>query len=255
MEISKWNKETRQAYVGTLLYSLLGIVAAILTPFVFIGKLAFLAGDGVGAAGVLYSIVEVMTIVGYVIFFLAVKDLRSITEGEDRKAFGRIYLSIVFDIVGAVFGIFHVGVLSGILGLVSCLLLISAFSSLKTSRAIGDVSTAAISGFGLLFTAEILVLVAICLGWIPVIKIIGSVLKAVAWLLVLLGWKRVAKPVAAGDAPVEEPGIIDTVKEVVKESIEEAKEVASDPKAIVENISEEAKETVEDIGEKLEKKD
>ena len=259
MEIKKWNDETRQAYVGTLLYSLLGIAAAILTPFVFVGKLAFLAGSGTGFAGALYSIVEVGIIVGYIIFFLAVKDLRNITEGNEKKAFGRVFLSIIFDIAAAILGVFHVGFICGVLSLVSCLLLISAYSSLKVSRRIGDMSPSAAAGFGLLFTAEILIIVAICLGWIPVIKVISTILKAIAWLLVLIGWKKVAEPVAvSGDEAVAKESVIEVVKDVFKESLEEAKEVAVDARGIVnevadeiKGVAEEVKDTAEDLKDKM----
>ena len=264
MEAQRWNKETRQAYVGTLLYSLLGIVAAILSPFVLLGSaaktLASLSGEsassGFGGGGILLSIIEICIIFGYIIFFLAIKDLKNITEDEERRGFKRIYTSIIFDIVAAIFGIFHVGIFNGIFGLISCLLLISGYSILKSSRKISDFSTSAVSGFSLLFTAEILVLVAICIGWIPIIKIIGGILKAIAWLLVLLGWRKVARPVAIdGVAPEAEKPITDIVKEVVSESIIEAKEVAKEvsekSKIVAEEVGSKVKEASDNIKERL----
>lgn len=252
MDIKAWNKETKQAYVGTLLYSLLGIVASILTPIAVLGSL----GSGSSGGGVLISIIEILIILGYIIFFLAIKDLKSITEGDEQRAFKRIYLSIVFDIVGALLGIFHLGIISGILGLISCILLISAYSSLKKSSNIAQFSNQAVSGFGLLFTAEILVLVAICIGWIPIIKIIGGILKAIAWLLVLLGWRKVAKPVAIpGEEPQEEKPFLDSFKEVVAESVEEAKDVAKEvaekTKIVADEVSTKAKEASEGIKERI----
>lgn len=268
MEIQRWNKETRQAYVGTLLYSLLGILAAILTPFVRLGNtakaLAAISGDSYGSgssgAGIALSIIEIAIIFGYIIFFLAIKDLKSLTEGEEQKAFKRVYLSIIFDIIAAIFGIFHLGILCGILGLVSCFLLISAYSTLKSSRKISEFSTAATSGFSLLFTAEILILVAICIGWIPIIKIIGSILKAIAWLLVLLGWRKVAKLVEVpGEGPIVEQPMLDTFKEVISESLVEAKEVAKDAaekgKIIADEVGNKAKEASESIKERIKEDD
>lgn len=260
MDIRIWNKETRQAYVGTLLYSLLGIVAAILTPFAVLGSVAKSLSSGQssgGGMGILLAIVEIGIIFGYVIFFLAIKDLKTEAEGEEKSAFKKIYLSIIFDILAAIFGIFHLGIVAGILGLLSCILLISAYSSLKTSRVISELSPSATSGFGLLFTAEILILVAIFLGWIPIIKIIAAILKAIAWILILLGWKKVAKPVAVpGEEPTPEKPAFETFKEVISESIDEAKEVAKEAaekgKVVAEELSDKAKEAAEEIKEKFE---
>ena len=115
MDLNIWNKETNQAYVGTLLYSLLGILAAILTPFVGLEALAAFSGDSLGdeisISGVILSIVETCIVLGYIVFLLAIKNLRNITDGEDQRAFKRLYLSIVFDIIAAVLGIFHLGIL------------------------------------------------------------------------------------------------------------------------------------------------
>lgn len=262
MNIQRWNKETRQAYVGTLLYSLLGIIAAIFSPFMRLGKaaMALSALSGVNAGltgvGILISIIEIAIIFGYIIFFLAIKDLKAITEGEEQVAFKRIYLSIIFDIIAAVLAIFHLGIISGILGLVSCILLICAYSSLKNSSSVSNISLAASSGFSLLFTAEILILIAICIGWIPLIKIIGGILKAVAWLLVLLGWRKVAKPIAvAGVGPEPEKPTIEIIKEVLSESLVEAKEVAKDmsekTKIIADEVGVKVKEASDNIKERI----
>lgn len=264
MDIRSWNKETRQAYVGTLLYSLLGVLAAILTPFVSVGKLAkniasFTGesyGGGGSGAGILLTIVEIGIILGYVIFFLAIKDLRKTTDGEVQKAFKRIFQSIIFDIIAAFFGLIHLGVVSGIFGLVSCFLLLSAYSTLKSSKTIAELSTPAAAGFSLLFTAEILILIAILLGWIPIIKIIGAILKVVAWVLVLFGWRKVARPVVIpGEASEAEKPTIDMIKEVFAESFVEAKEVAKEvaekSKIIADEVGNKAKEASESIKERI----
>lgn len=260
MEIVNWNKETRQAYVGTLLYSLFGILVSILSPFVFIGRVSrILSVSGPSTAGVMYSIFEVIVIVGYIVFFLAIKDLKNITEDEEKSAFGKIYLSIIFDIIGAFLGVFHLRIVSGILGILACIFLISAYSSLKESKNISSLSPKAASGFSLLFAAEILILVSICIGWIPFIKVVGSVLKAISWLLVLIGWKKVASPVQiSGEESIKEKPVFDIVKEVLAESVDEAKYVATEAieksKIIAEELETKTKEAKENIKERLENK-
>ena len=257
MDIRIWNKETRQAYVGTLLYSLLGILAAILAPIAGASALASFASgsSGGGFVATLLILVELCIIAGYVIFFLAVKDLKNITEGEDQSAFGNVFLSIIFDILAAVFGMIPgVRWVGGILAIVSCVLLLMAYSSLKKSAAIGQLSPAATAGFGQLFTAE--VLVAIVIGWIPLVGgFVGAILKVIAWVLVLLGWKKVATPVAVpGEAAAPEKSTLDTVKEVLAESAVEAKDVAKDMAEKAEDLAEKVSDKVEDLADKVEDK-
>ncbi|MBR1434237.1 MAG: hypothetical protein IJ584_03895, partial [Bacteroidales bacterium] len=170
MDIIGWNKETRQAYVGTLIYSLIGVLVSILTPFAaisgFVKTAAKLSGDNIGGSGglgVLLALLEICIIVGYIMFYLAVKDLKNITDGEERNAFNKIKTSIILDIVAAFFAILHLGLFGrlvcGILGIVSCIILLGAYSSLKSSKALSNLSPSAVSGFNLLFTAEVLILV------------------------------------------------------------------------------------------------
>lgn len=258
MDTNNWNKETRQAYIGTLLYSLFGIVAAILTPFAFIGRIArSLSTGGIGPAGVMYSISEVIIIFGYLIFFMAIKDLRNMTENEEKRAFNNIYLSIIFDIIGALFGVFHLRIISGILGLLACIFLITAYSSLKGSNSISLMSSSATSGFSLLFAAEILILVSICIGWIPVIKVIGSILKALSWLLVLIGWNKVARPVPSSEGgPSPDIPVSSSMKEVLAETVKEAKTFAREAvvkgKIIADEVEIKSKEAKENIKKRLE---
>ena len=259
MDIRIWNKETRQAYVGTLLYSLLGILAAILAPIAGASALASFASgsSGGGFVATLLILVELCIIAGYVIFFLAVKDLKNITEGEDQSAFGNVFLSIIFDILAAVFGMIPgVRWVGGILAIVSCVLLLMAYSSLKNSATIGQLSPVAVAGFKQLFTAEVLVAAGIVIGWIPLVGgVVGGILKAVAWVLVLLGWKKVATPVAVpGEAAAPEKSTLDTVKEVLAESAVEAKDVAKDVADKAEDLAEKVSDKVEDLADKVEDK-
>ncbi|MBQ4388768.1 MAG: hypothetical protein II824_02185 [Bacteroidales bacterium] len=100
MDAIRWNKETRQAYVGTLLYSLLGILASILTPIAAAGSLMSAVGgsSGGGFIGVLLIIVQLCVIAGYVMFFLAVKDLKEITEGGRTRLPSRRFICPLFSV-------------------------------------------------------------------------------------------------------------------------------------------------------------
>lgn len=258
MNIPSWNHETRQAYVGTLIYSLLGILAAILTPFVTlrntadaVASIAGAGSSGMGLAGWLLILVQIGIVAGYVMFFLAVKDLKEITEGKDKADFQNVFLAIIFSVIAAILNIFHWWIISGILSLVACILLLIAYSSLKKSATITALSPEASAGFGRLFVAELLLVIGfaigIVIGWIPFIGLIGHIINAVlgvvAWILILLGWKAVATPVAVpGEAPVEEKPLFDTVKEVFSESVDEAKDVAKDLGEKAKDFGEKAKD-------------
>lgn len=199
MNTIRWNKETRQAYVGTLLYSLLGILASILTPIAAAGSLmSFASGSsGGGFLGVLLIIVQLCVIAGYVMFFLAVKGLKEITEGEDQIAFKKVYVSIIFSVLASLFSIFHVPFMPGICSIVACILLILGYNALKKSTTITAFSPNAVKGFKRLFTAEILIIIGVVIGWIPLIgNVFGAIISVIAWIMILLGWKAVATPIA-----------------------------------------------------------
>lgn len=228
MDAIRWNKETRQAYVGTLLYSLLGILASILTPIAAAGSLMSAASgsSGGGFLGVLLILVQLCVIAGYVMFFLAVKDLKEITEGEDQAAFKKVYLSIIFSILASLCSILHFPVVPGICSIVACILLILGYNELKKSAGIAAFSPIAAKGFKRLFTAEILIIIGVVIGWIPLIgNVFGAIISVVAWIMILLGWKAVATPVAVeGKAPEAEKPITKVIAETVSESVEELKE-------------------------------
>lgn len=258
MDIKKWNHETRQAYVGTLIYSLLGILLAAV--IVLGGTANVLAGGSGFLSTLLVVIVEIGIVAGYVIFFLAVKDLKTITEGEDKKAFEKVYISVLLNVVAVILAMFKLTIISGAFALAACLLLVWGYYTLKKSTAIAEFSPAAISGFGLLFTAEVLVLVGIVLEWIPVVSVIAGILEGIAWVLVILGWKKVATPVAVpGEEPVAEKPLFDTIKGVVVESVAEAKESVKDVKRdatetmkeVAGDVKEKAKEAKKDAAKKV----
>lgn len=236
MDAIRWNKETRQAYVGTLLYSLLSILASILTPIAAAGSLmSFASGSsGGGFLGVLLIIVQLCVIAGYVMFFLAVKGLKEITEGEDQIAFKKVYVSIIFSVLASLFSIFHVPFMPGICSIVACILLILGYNALKKSAAIAAFSPAAAKGFKRLFTAEILIIIGVVIGWIPLIGgVIGAIISVIAWVMILLGWKAVATPVVVeGMAPEAEKPITQVIAETVSESIEEIKEEVKEKKEV-----------------------
>ncbi|MBQ4388769.1 MAG: hypothetical protein II824_02190 [Bacteroidales bacterium] len=108
------------------------------------------------------------------------------------------------------------------------------YNALKKSAAIAAFSPAAAKGFKRLFTAEILIIIGVVIGWIPLIGgVIGAIISVVAWVMILLGWKAVATPVVVeGMAPEAEKPITQVIAETVSESIEEIKEEIKEKKEV-----------------------
>ena len=83
------------------------------------------------------------------------------------------------------------GILKGIDLIVAFIFMLLAYSGLKKSE-----TFAGKDGAKLLFTAMILGAVGALLRIIPLIGIIGSILLIIEFILTILGWKKIATPVA-----------------------------------------------------------
>lgn len=251
METKIWNLEARKAYLGILICSVLGVLSAIFRPLARLERtMQFLSilseqntnGTSVGFS-ILYTLLELGIILGFFVFLKAIKGLRYNTEGQEKGAFDRIYYAIIINIVSACLEVIHVFIVAGILGLISSILLLSAYSSLKNSNTIAKLSSSAVSGFNLLFIAEILVLIAIVLNWIPIIRILGAILNIAAWVFVIIGWHKVSVPVSI---PGEDSQNGNTGSEtIVKEMIDSIKDLKNGNKSALEQTKETASENKE----------
>ena len=224
MDIAKWNKTSRNAYVGTLLYSLLGILATILAVILAVVLAASLFGK-LEAGGVivliLFIITELAVLFGYLIFFVAIKNFKNITEGEDKSAFNLLWIAVICTLVSTVLGFFVLSsvcsVLVKLLGIASAVLMIIGFAKLKSSATMAAFSAPAVAGFRQLFTAQILAIVAVVLGWIPFVGgIFSGILSILVFIFTILGWKKVATPV--GDQSEAPKPFFENIKEVVVDS-------------------------------------
>lgn len=182
METSKiqlWNRTTEAIYKNVMLYSIAGIAAAVFN-MVFLGFLV--------------DICNVLVVAGFIAYFIRLKDLGALAEEADALAIKKLIngvllyilalmLSHIFDPIG--------GILSAIAIVASCVFMLLGYSALKKSATFPGAA-----GMNLLFISMIIGIVGGVLDIIPGIGVyLGGVCYIVEFVLVLLGWKKVAEPV------------------------------------------------------------
>lgn len=234
MNASIWNKRTSQAYAGTVIYALFGILVSIIGSLVALVTVSSaLTGNmsSFSLSVVILALLQICVLAGYLMFFFGIKGLRDASAGEpDAPSFDKMYIAAILSLCGSFVSIFPIPVLStiiaGCLKLAAVILLLIAYSNLKRSAALSAFSPAAAAGFGTLFTAELLSLIGSCISWIPLINFIGAIFAIVAFVLTFVGWKKVATPVVEAGAELQAPkSLVDLVKESVVESVEDTKAV------------------------------
>lgn len=206
MQTALWNKSTKQVFLGQLLTCILGIVAGIVGFFASaataVATGAALMGGSEGASsaatlGVISTILNIAILVGYVLIFLGIMGMKNSSDGEIQKGVQNIWIATILNIVGTVFGLIPViSIVGTICNLIALIFLIIGYSALKNSSAMAAFSEKGAQGFKTLFTAEIIAIIGTVVGFIPIIGIIGRIACLVAFIMVLVGWKRVSTPVA-----------------------------------------------------------
>lgn len=201
MNVELWNKSTKQVFLGKILACILGIVAGIL-GVIAVAALAsdVLNGGGssTGVVGVLSFIVSLGILAGDVLVFLGIMGMKNASEGEIQQHVQKLWLAAIFSICAIVIGWIPVigSIIGGILSLLALIFLLIGYSGLKNSAEMAAFSPVAALGFKSLFTAEILAIIGTVVAWIPLIGIVGSIVCLVAYIMELLGWKKVSTPVA-----------------------------------------------------------
>lgn len=206
MQTALWNKSTKQVFLGQLLTCILGIVAGIVGFFssaaTAVATGAALMGGSEGASsaatlGVISTILEIAILVGYVLIFLGIMGMKNSSDGEIQKGVQNLWIATILNVVGAVLGLIPViSIVGTICNLVALIFLIIGYSALKNSAEMAAFSPIGAKGFKTLFTAEIIAIIGTVVGFIPIIGIIGTLACFVAYIMVLVGWKRVSTPVA-----------------------------------------------------------
>ena len=184
MEINKlqdWNRTTEAIYKNVMLFTIAGIAAAIFGMIPLMGWMT--------------KVCNIAVIAGYVAFYLRLKDMELLSEPNDAPAVKKICIGALLYILGLM--LTEIPVVGWILGpiayLISFIFMLLGYSALKKSETFPGKD-----GMKLLFIASIIGLVAAVFGLIPLLgTVVAGILYIVVFVLVLLGWKKVATPVTA----------------------------------------------------------
>ncbi len=190
---SAWTAVTKQMYYGVLIYSLCGVLANVVEPVNTVSSgISMISGNGGGGGGVFNIIISLAIIAGYVMFFLGLKDFRNVVNIQDRDAVQKLFTATIISIVGYVLGLIPLAgwLLKGICVIVSCIMMLMGYSSLKKSSSFPGLAR---DGASKLHTAMILSIIGAVIGFIPLVGgVIGGILDIIAFIMIIIGWKRIA---------------------------------------------------------------
>lgn len=195
METS-WKTVTGNLYKGVLIQVWCNIAAAIFAFIAVISAVGDLAsGDLFGAVAWgfwdwMELAASIGALYGFWVFFSNINPWKALVANEDAKAVGNIYTATMLQMIAIVLAFIpFVGIVGIILNIVAWFMLLLAYSNLKNSATF---PAGAKQGASKIFTAMILNLIALVIGWIPIIGIIGSILSIIAFFMTLSGWKCIA---------------------------------------------------------------
>lgn len=192
--INSYNKTTSLIFKGVLLYTLCGIINGIVGPISSLSSAAsFLTGNGPGALGIFSTILSVAIILGYVLFVYGINKLKGLVYQPDQKAVKRILVFVTLQIIAMFFGIFHLGIVKSIISVVAIIFGLLGYKGMKQSMTL---PISAKKGASNLYVAMILSIIGTLLGLIPLAgAVLNGILGTIAFILEILGWKKIATPV------------------------------------------------------------
>ncbi|MCH5334237.1 MAG: hypothetical protein J1D86_00335 [Alistipes sp.] len=193
MDALNWKLTTKKIYQGVLLFSLCGVAKQVLAPFLTANAVAAFANGSSSSSSLtmVNALLTIAIIAGYVLFFLGIQGFQNVTEQNDVPHVKRLYVATILLIISYVLSFIPIiNFICWILNLVAFILMLLAYSALKKSPTFPALAR---KGASLLFIAMILDIVAAVFGLIPLLGLIVKVpLDIVAFVLVLIGWKRIS---------------------------------------------------------------
>ncbi|KWW30197.1 MAG: Uncharacterized protein AUK63_1058 [bacterium P3] len=195
MENCTWKSTTKQIYTGVMLYSLCGIVSGL------VAILAFLSG---GFWSVLSVILSIAIIVGYVLYFIGLRNFKNVVMEPDAPVVNKLYTAVILVIIGYIVGFIPVagGIIQAILNIIAFIMMMVAYNKLRKSTTFPGLAR---KGASMLFTAMILSLIGAVISIIPLVgTIIAAILNIISFIMVLLGWKKIADDDLASSTPAVE---------------------------------------------------
>lgn len=181
MNANNYKAATAKIYYGVLCISILSIIGG------FISAIAILSAVSGGSTWYVF-VVPILTVIGYVYYFLGLGDLHKEFEGETSDNIKKIRTAVILNIVAALCSMIPVagGIIGGILNLIAFILCIMAYGRLRN-----DANFPGRDGMKTLYTTAILQIIAAVLGIIPIINIIGAIIGIIAFIMFIVGWGKV----------------------------------------------------------------
>ena len=179
-KITKWNLVISAIYKNVMLFAIAGMVSALFSIIPMMGWIVNIANVCVAA--------------GYIAFFIRLKDMQLLVDSTDDQFAKYLCNGVLIHILSIMLR--FIPVVGWILGpiaiIVSCVLMLLGYNGLKKSETFPGKD-----GMKMLFIAMIIGIVGGVFGIIPVVgTIIAGICFIIEFVMVILGWKKVAETVA-----------------------------------------------------------
>ena len=178
-KIQNWNRTTEAIYKNVMLYSIASIGAALFGIIPLMGWLV--------------DACNICVVAGFIAFYIRLKDMQELVDPADVDAAKKLCNGVLIYILSLMLkAIPAVGYILGPIGLiVAFIFMLLGYSALRKSETFPGKE-----GMKLLFIAMIIGIVG---GVFAIIPLLGAVIAGLCFIaefvLVLLGWKKVAEPV------------------------------------------------------------
>lgn len=178
-KINKWNLTTEAIYKNVMLYAIAGMAAGLFSIIPLMGWLV--------------NVCNICMAAGFIAFFIRLKDLQLLVDPADSQAAKYLCNGVLIHILSLMLKFIPaIGwILAPIAVIVSCVFMLLGYNALKKSATFPGKD-----GMKMLFIAMIIGIVGGVFGIIPLIgSIIAGICFIIEFVMVLLGWKKVAEPV------------------------------------------------------------
>ncbi len=195
MNVQLYNKTVKLIFTAFLVLA----IASILQPFISLlggaQNIAHKFTGGVGFYEILNVIITIVVLGATILFVWGLYNLKSIVDGpEAQGAVNLVFIAAAIAVLSALLSFFIGGILLALIGIAVAILYIMGYNGMKTAPGLPQPAR---DGANLLFIGAILELVGAVIGIIPVVgPILAAIIFLAAFILYIIGWKKVATQVA-----------------------------------------------------------
>lgn len=181
MNANNYKAATGKIFYGVLCIAILSIIGG------FISAIAVASALAGGSSWFIY-LVPILTVLGYVYYFLGLGDLYKEFEGDTAASIKSIRTAVILNIVASLCSLIPIagGIIAGILNLIAFIMCLLAYGKLRN-----DTNFPGRDGMKTLYTTAILQIIAAVLCIIPLINIIGAIIAIIAFIMFIVGWAKV----------------------------------------------------------------